>query len=105
MTELTSLPVSVRQHIEAAQTLALQNRVPEAQDLIRTAIVELSKTQPRECALLVAGLLGHQGIQCVRSVSKTTTHLVEHKIFGIKFGEDLTQDTDTTVDTIRLTLF
>jgi len=105
MVELTTLPVSVRQHIEAAQTLAQQNKVPEAQDLIKAAIVELARSQPLQCALLVSGLLGHQGIQCVHSVSKSKVRVVEHRFLGIKIGEDRTHDTDTTVDTMRLTLF
>lgn len=99
MHDLESLPLSIRQRYEQAQTLAEQGRPDQAQLVIQEMARTLASTAPELCTLLIAGMLGFNGIGYETEQRRTDRSVTVRTAFGIQIGEDVT--TTTHVDTVR----
>ncbi|MHB8637442.1 MAG: hypothetical protein ACYC96_13320 [Fimbriimonadaceae bacterium] len=102
MSEIISLPASVREQIEEARQLALQNQheeacevLTEAQETLREMGKTLAHSHPELCALLLARQLGHRQIIAVDAEIDTLTVTRHHELFGFRIGKEVTTTTNT----------
>lgn len=88
MKELTTLPTSIRQRLELAQSLADENRPQEARAVLAQAAVELSKIAPELGAVVQAAAMGAKGIAGRICERHTTMERVERRCFGFLMEEE-----------------
>lgn len=105
MSELVTLPASLRQRLELAQSLATQNRPQEAAMVAHQAMAELARCQPDLCALLMAAEMGYHGISATTIEQRTTMERVTRTFLGFPIGEEWQPVTTTTMTTRTLRLF
>ncbi|MCC7434207.1 MAG: hypothetical protein IT363_05945 [Methanoregulaceae archaeon] len=83
------LPTSIRQRLEQAAALARQDR-PEQAELVATeALVKLAEYSPEMCALVIAKMMGMNGITRTRTEERHWHERVEHKLLGITYQTDM----------------
>jgi ABC-type oligopeptide transport system substrate-binding subunit len=104
MSEIVSVPSSVRVRLEQAETLLAQNRPREAEAAFKAAGSELARTQPELATMLVAAQMGHRDIAAAIKEVKTTTERVERRVLGVKVGEQRVPKTTTREVLLRLKL-
>lgn len=95
MNELATLPASIRQRLELAQTLASQNRPQEAANVLSQVGAELARTHPELCALIAAAQMGYTRIDSIHSERTTGYERVEYKLFGFPIAEEWVPVTTT----------
>lgn len=99
MKELATLPTSIRQRLELAETLTQQNRPEEAKSVLGQAALELAKTAPELCALVLAAACGAKSVAGRIQERKTTMERVQSNFLGIVVYDELIPvETRTTTD-------
>jgi hypothetical protein len=104
---LASIPTSVRQHLERAQTLAAQGNYSAARSADvarRQATAEVAKTSPEIYALLMAIELGYHEITATQTEITTGFEKIQKRFCGIDLGEQLVPVTTTRTVTRTLRL-
>ncbi len=104
MNQLESLPTSIRERLELARTLQSNGDQRSADSVLQQAVVELARTQPEMCALLLSANLGYQGISA--TVVERTTVMIPRPITfcGFNVGEEWVALTTTKETTKHLRL-
>lgn len=104
MTDIVTVPKSILQRLEQVQSLASQNRMPEANQALGQALVEIARSQPELCALVLANQLGHRQLSLQQTVQQVDTYVTDRQIFGLTYGKDVktVRSTTTTTRTMRL---
>lgn len=105
MHDLESLPISIRQRYEQAQTLVEQGKPDQAQLVLQEMARTLASTEPMLCALFLAGSLGLSGIEKRVETRRTNTTETPRMLFGVQVGRDVTTTTQVDVQITRLSLF
>jgi hypothetical protein len=98
MNEILTIPASVREHFEVSR----DNSDNPVTEMLRSAGLELARNNAAYAALILAGQLGKDGIDDVTVEEVTTMELIEHRLFGIKIGEQRVPITNTRKTTRRL---
>lgn len=88
MKELATLPSSIRQRLELAQSLMNEDRPQEARTVLAQAAVELAKVAPELSTLVQAAAYGAKGIAGRIRERHTTMERVETRIFGLLVNEE-----------------
>jgi hypothetical protein len=104
MTDINTVPRSILQRLEQVQSLASQQRMPEAGNALAQTLVEIARTQPELCAVMMAAQLGYREISFQQTVRTTNRSSTDKSIFGITYGQDnyMTTTSTTTTKTVRL---
>jgi hypothetical protein len=102
MNELTTLPTSVRLHLERANTLASQSRGNEATAAFSSAAVTLARTNPELCGLLVAAALGFTELTVTQTDTHKETTRTAKRVMGVKYGEDVSTSTKSNTSTRKI---
>lgn len=89
MKELATLPSSIRQRLELAETLTQQNRPDEAKSVLAQAALELAKSAPELCALVLAAACGAKGVAGRIQERKMTMERVQTNFLGLVVHEEL----------------
>lgn len=88
MIETSTLPASIRQRLELAQTLSDDNRPRDAQAVFAEACVELAKTAPELCGVLVSSAVGKNGFFVKKREVTESVERIEYRVFGFLVQED-----------------
>lgn len=88
MKELATLPTSIRQRLELAQSLINEKRPEEARTVLAQAAVELAKVAPELSALVQAAAYGAKGVVGRIRERHTTMERVETRILGFLVSEE-----------------
>lgn len=88
MRELATLPTSIRQRLEMASSLMDQNRPNEAETVLRQAGMEMARSNPELCALIMVALQGHRGFTSTTVEVRESVERIEHKFLGIPIAEE-----------------
>lgn len=104
MTDIVTVPKSILQRLEQVQTLNSQHRGAEANSVLAQTLVEIARSNPELCAVLIAAQMGHRQITLQQTVQSSTMVTSDRRIFGLTYGQDIkrTTTTTTTTRTIRL---
>lgn len=94
MQDITSLPTSVRQHLQQ-QVTPYHEQSSETLVFIREAGKELARSAPDLAALLIAGQLGSDEIVVRETTTDTTGNEDCLKLFGLTFIRDGYKHTKT----------
>lgn len=104
MTESHSVPTSIRTRLEQARALHEQDRPREAEVLFRDTCVELARTHPELCALIMSAKLGYPEIIAIVEEVTTEMRYVERNFFGIPLFEAMVPRTTTRITTKTMRL-
>lgn len=102
MKDLATMPLSVRQQIERAGTLAQQNRPQQARAAFEAAVTELARHDPRMCGALFGIMLGHTTMTATETTENRTMIRNARKVLGITIASDEITTTDTRSTTRQI---
>lgn len=86
MREIVSVPNSVRTDLERTRQYAEDDEPEAANAMLRAAGIELAKQQPEFCTLLIAGAMGHKGIEYVETEYRAVPMTHDQHMFSMLSG-------------------
>lgn len=105
MNELATLPASIRQRLEMAQSLADRGRTAEAHGAYSEVLAVLARSSPDLCAVLLATLMGKNGVTSTTVEERHFVQRIEHTFLGILIAEEWVPMTTRTTSTRTIKLF
>lgn len=94
--EIISLPASVRNRLEQAETLVELGRPQEAQTILQQIGQELAKSHPELLVLLAATQMGKSRLSVEHFESNSETVETEHRFMGLRYGSEI-RTTSTSI--------
>ena len=82
MNELTTVPYSVRKQLDELRSIQAQGRTSEAASFARQIAVELARTSPELCVLVLTSIHGFTELSVCESETTMTEKVVPRKLFG-----------------------
>jgi hypothetical protein len=104
MIDITTLPATVRQHLEKSNALARQVQEAESDREFTAAVTELARTAPDLAALLVAASMGRREIEATLIEKMEFYERVERSFLGFSVGPEFVPLTTCKTVTKRLVI-